>query len=160
MIKQEYISLHTMRYYDIMVAKKERLSLWKSQKSLSTRVLHSGVIPTQASGLIEATTSQMPHIESGELADCIRKYGKILMGLFHRAITFTIRMATRLTTHLITLSACRSKITMLTMSQLTPRKSWQSVGSGSIASDQRLPTRINQKRVEHGIENLAACPGA
>src|SRR5260221_3651636 len=97
---REYILLRAMRYCDIMQISYKEVSAWrKNLRSFTIRILPLGVIPTQASGLTETTTSQMPHIESGALADCIRKYGKMLMGLFQRAITFTTRMKTRLTTH-------------------------------------------------------------
>lgn len=143
-----HISLHSMRYSDIMFAWK------KNQKSFTTKALHFDATPSQASGLIETTMFRMPHIESGELVDCIRKSGKMPMGLFQRAIIFTTRMKTRSTMRLKTLNASQSQTTTLIISQPTLRKNWQSVESGSIVYGQQRLTGIAQKRVEHGIKSL------
>ncbi len=153
-----------MRYDDIIqTTNKEELSVCHeikvNQKSSFIRILHSDVIPIQASGLIVVIMFLVASIASGELAGYIRRYGKMLMGQFHQGFISTIGTKTRLITLLKTLNVSQLQTTMPITFQPIPMRNWRGVESGLIGYGQQLLIGMVQKRAMHGIKNLGVWPG-
>lgn len=158
-----HILLHALRYYDIIEntkSRKERYSLLcqslqRNQNSLSTKVSSFGGIRKRWIGLHAITTGQMPAMSSEAYAHFTLKFGRMLMALFQRVLTFTIKTSTRLTMLSRIWNVSQKKNTRNVMnSTKSPHEesSYENKSCQRLKRLQRYGTL--QKRVERGIALL------
>lgn len=127
-------------------------TLQRSQSALSTRESVSGGIQMQSSGRIGCTTRRMHPIGAVASAICTRRSGRMPMGRYHRAVTFTTKTETRS----IMLSTTLSALLRTSIQRSTERKIRQET---LVSSSQRKPCRqlqngTGQQPVERGTQSM------